>query len=387
LSLQTGQQLSDQAPWSRRSFLSARGLGACAGGLVSALVPAPPRLPTRSRSGSHNWCFSRRAMGCQFSVLLPPNQPDPTALAQAALDTIDDMDSLLTTYRDDSPMCYVNQHAADGPVRVDHRMYEVLKQAARLTEQTGGAFDASAGALVRIWGFFQGPKRLPTDAERLAAMERVGMHHVIFDDETSSVRYAVPGLEINLGSIGKGYGIDLALQRIQADFDPDCALIEGGRSSMRALGSPTGDPRGWIIGIENPYEGSRQVATVCLRNRALATSSTSNQFFEADGRRYGHLLDPRTGWPPDVLASATVLAPDAATADALSTALFVMGLDKAADFCNNHPDIGALLVLKRAEGDPPDTMPRVVTFNLPPEDVDLTPGSDRRDMSDVGGRT
>jgi len=315
-------------------------------------------------------------MGCDFTVMIPPSQPEPMAAGEAALDVIGEMDDLLSIYHGDSPMSRLNQQGADGPVRVNYQLYEVLKRAAALSEQTGGAFDAASGALVRVWGFFRGPKRVPTEAERLAALARSGMRHVVFDDHAVTIQYKVPGLEINLGSIGKGYGIDRALQQIQADFRTECALIQGGSSSMRAIGSPAGDDRGWLIAIDNPFKPGQPIATVCLRGRALATSSTANQFFEAGGHRYGHVIDPRTGWPADALGSATILAPDAATADALSTALFVMGLDKAAEFCQNHREIAALLVLGHSEADGPDLSPRVVTFNLPPEDVDLTPGND-----------
>ncbi len=315
-------------------------------------------------------------MGCDFTVMIPPSQPEPMAAGEAALDVIGEMDDLLSIYRGDSAMARLNQGAAEGPVRVNYQLYEVLKRAAELSEQTGGAFDAASGALVRTWGFFRGPKRLPTETERLAALACSGMRHVVFDDQAVAVRYKIRGLEINLGSIGKGYGIDRALQRMHADFDSRCVLLQGGTSSLRAIGSPAGDDRGWLIAVDNPFKPGRPIATVCLRDRALATSSTANQFFEADGRRYGHVIDPRTGWPADALGSATVLAPDAATADALSTALFVMGLDKAAEFCQNHREIAALLVLGHSEADGPDLSPRVVTFNLPPEDVDLTPGND-----------
>lgn len=315
-------------------------------------------------------------MGCEFTVMLPPDQPSPMASAEAALDEIGELEDLLSVYRGDSAVSRLNRRAAEAPVRVNYRLYELLKQAAQLTWQTDGAFDVATGAMVKAWGFLRGPKRVPSETERREAFARSGMRHVVFDDEAISVHYAVPGLEINLGSIGKGYGIDQALKRMMADFGTDCVLIQGGRSSVRAVGSPADDGRGWLLGIQDPLWPDRQLGTVYLKDRALATSSAVNQFFEAQGHRYGHLIDPRTGWPADGLASVTVLAPDAATADALSTALFIMGLDKAAAFCQNHPEIAALLVPNRNGDDGQDARPRVVTFNLPPEDVRLMPGND-----------
>ncbi len=315
-------------------------------------------------------------MGCEFTVMVPHDQPKPVASAEAALDEIGELENLLSVYLNDSAVSRLNQGAAESPVRVNYRLYDLLKQAAELTRQTEGAFDPAAGALVRAWGFLRGPKRVPAETERQEALTRSGMRHVLLDDNTNSVRYTIPGLEINLGSIGKGYGIDQALKRMASEFGTDCVLIQGGRSSVRAIGSPAGDDRGWMIGIQDPLCPDRRLGAIHLKDRALATSSIVNQHFEVNGRRYGHLIDPRTGWPADSLASATVLASDAATADALSTALFVMGLDKAADFCHNHREIAALLVRRQDQEAGQETLPRVVTFNLPPEDVELTSGDD-----------
>jgi thiamine biosynthesis lipoprotein len=150
------------------------------------------------------------------------------------------------------------------------------------------------------------------------------------------------------------------------------ALVQGGLSSIYALGAPSQDEAGWLVGIQSPFDPTRTVATVRLRDRAMGTSATNRQYFEAAGRRFGHILDPRTGRPAQTdLASATVMAADAATADALSTAFFVMGLDKVRAFCHNHPEIAALLVLQpgNLNGTPPS--PQVVTFNLTKKDCQL----------------
>lgn len=362
--------------WSRRSFLTARGLGASAGGLFGAVTPEGEEPVPDDEARVGHWCISRRAMGCEFSVFLPPTISDVMTPAEAALEEIERAEDLLTVYRGNSAMAYVNQHAAKAPVRVDGRLFELLKRAAELTELTDGAFDAAAGALVRAWGFVDGTKRVPTDGERQSALDCSGMQHVEFDDRGPTVQYGKPGIEINLGSIGKGWAIDRAVRLLREDFGVDCTLLQGGRSSVYGLGSPAGDSRGWLVGIQDPCESQRRLAAVRLRDRALGTSGDANQYFEVDGRRYGHVLDPRTGWPASGLTSASVLAPDAATADALATALFVMGLDKAADFCHNHPGIAALLVLEPEPAGQATRLPRVVTFNLPPEDVDLRPGQD-----------
>lgn len=354
-------------------MLSARGLSASAGGLIGALL-ADPRdrslLADDGRKHSHI-CIARRAMACEFSVYLPADFQQAVPAGEAALAEIEAMEDLLSVYRGDSALAYVNQHAAAGPVRVDARLFNLLQRTAELGVQTGGAFDVAAGALVRAWGFLRGPRRVPSDAERAAALASTGMGRVELNADDVSVRFTRPGVEINLGAIGKGYAIDRALARMRGEFGVECALIQGGMSSLRAIGSPAGDGRGWLLGLENPVNPAERLATVRLRDRALGTSGTAHQYFETDGRRYGHVLDPRRGEPADQLASVSVLAHDAATADALSTALFVLGLDKAVEFCENHRDIAALIVLK-PDGQPRfDGRPRVLTLNISPQDVSV----------------
>lgn len=365
-----------QGEWSRRNFLSARGLGVCAGGLLHELLPETPAARRLSEPTLSNLCVSRRAMACEFSIYLPPNVAQPLDAANAALDAIEAMEELLTVYSGSSLMSYVNQHAARKAVHLDQRILRILEIAAELARQTDHAFDVATGRLIRAWGFLHGPRRVPSQAEIDAALRQCGMQHVQLDVNNCTARYTVDGLEINLGSIGKGYAIDRAMTRIRDEFGVTCALMQGGTSSMAGMGSPAGDGQGWMVGIQNPFDASRLVATVRVRDRALGTSGTAHQYFVEDGRRYGHILDPRTGRPADGLASVSVLAKDAATADALATALFVMGLDKARTFCHNHPQVAALLVLKSDAPDPASSPPQVLTFNLAARDVNLRVSQD-----------
>jgi len=125
--------------------------------------------------------------------------------------------------------------------------------------------------------------------------------------------------------------------------------MQGGQSSLKAVGAPPDDPRGWPVAIGDPHRPGRAVATVWLKNRALGASGAAKQYFIEGGRRYGHVLDPRTGWPADQLASASALASSAAEADALSTAFFVMGVEGTRQYCRRHPEAGAVLVTKPGE--------------------------------------
>ena len=345
--------------------------------MLAALLPDPPLVkPGQDDRTASQWTISRRAMACDFKVHLHSLTLNPVGVAETALAEIEALEDLLSVYRGHSELSRVNAEAYHRPVRVDGRLFAILQRAAELHEQTQGAFDVATGSLISAWGFFRGPRRVPTEEEHAAAMACSGMRHVELNAEEMTVRFRTPGVSINLGSIGKGYAIDQAMRRIRMEFGTQCALITGGSSSMYGCGSLMGDESGWLIGIEDPEDPRRCVATVRLRDRALGTSSTSNQYFVHEGKRYGHLIDLRTGRPADVVASASVLAPDAATADALATAFFVAGLDKAAEFCHNHPDIAAVMVLKQSDAGRQTAAsnrrgPRVVTFNLSSHDVKI----------------
>lgn len=362
--------------------------------MLAALLPDPPLLAAgQDDRSAAQWTVTRRAMACDFTVHLHPLTQDPLTVAGAALREIEQLEDVMTVYRPTSEMSRVNAEAFDRPVPVGEALFGVLRRAAEIHGQTERAFDIATGRMIKAWGFFAGPRRVPEPDEHAAAMAACGMQHVHLDETQRTVRYTARGLEINLGSIGKGYAIDEAMRRIRQEFGVECCLITGGSSSMSGVGSLWGGDNGWLIAIEDPEAPDRTLATVRVRNRAVGTSSAADQHFEANGKRYGHLLDPRTGRPADVLAGVTVLAPDAATADALATAFFVMGLDKTAEFCQNHPDIAAILVRRNGDtaagvastagrpGSPhPGAQPgrsRVVTFNLPPHEVTVQPGNKR----------
>jgi thiamine biosynthesis lipoprotein len=158
------------------------------------------------------------------------------------------------------------------------------------------------------------------------------------------VRYHRPGLEVNLGSIGKGYALDRMGELLAKRWNLPAVLLHGGSSSVYARGDPHGDGKGWRIRIRHPWMPDRYLADVWLRDRALGTSAATFQYLEHEGKKLGHILDPRTGWPAAGLASVSVVAPTGAEADALSTAFYVGGVDVARRYCAAYPGTGAILL-------------------------------------------
>jgi thiamine biosynthesis lipoprotein len=290
----------------------------------------------------HELQVARRAMACEFSLIFPAGVRSPVSAGCAALDEVERLEALLSAYREDSELCRVNREARRGPVTVDAEVYRLLRAACAISAATGGAFDPAAGALVKAWGFFRGPRRVPAESEPQEA--RGGCGSVDCDDARRAVAFRRPGVEFNLGAIGKGYAVDRAIQLVRTRFGITSVLMQGGGSSLRVLGAPPTEPRGWPVDLGDPCRRGRTLARVWLRDGALGTSGADHQFFVHKGQRYGHVLDPRTGVTARALLGASALAPTAMEADALSTAFFVMGLEDTRRFCAAHPATAAVLV-------------------------------------------
>lgn len=288
--------------------------------------------------------LKRRAMATTFEIDLPAGTPDAVAAAEDALDLIDELEDQLTVYRDTSEVSRLNATAAAGPVAVEGRLFGLLRDAAGLTRDTAGAFDCAAGALVEAWGFRTRQGRVPAPDALAAARQASGTRHVVLDPDRQTVRFRRPGLAVNLGGIGKGYALDRAAELLLAKWGVRSALLHAGGSSVRAVGVPPGVPRGWSVNVKHPHRDGESLGTVWLADQGFGTSAATFQHFEADGKKYGHLLDPRTGLPAEGTASASCVAPTAAAADALSTAFFVLGADAAAEHCRSRPGLAAVVL-------------------------------------------
>jgi thiamine biosynthesis lipoprotein len=286
---------------------------------------------------------SLAAMACLFEAwLCGDDEAWCAGVAEEALAEVARLEAQLSHYRDDSDVARLNALASREWVRVEPALFALLSLARRLSRETDGAFDITAGPLVKAWGFYQGEGRVPTEEEIAAARARVGMSHVRLDRERSAVRFDVEGVDINLGAIGKGHALDQAAEVLRF-YGVTNAVIHGGRSTILALGAPEGE-EGWAFTLKDPRDRERPLYHVSLRDRALSTSGNAEQFFEADGKRYGHLLDPRTGRPVEGRLCVWVIAPSAAESDALSTAFIVLGPEATRAVCRKRPEIEAVLV-------------------------------------------
>jgi thiamine biosynthesis lipoprotein len=340
-------------PTNRREFLQGKAAVQAAQDLADSLVEQPPLEDRFDAAGGDSYLvrIGRRAMACEFEVLLNAGQyPNGSAAALEALDLVDRLESQMTVYRPDSEISELNARAFDEPVEVEPKLFEILLRGIEIYRETRGAYDLTAGPLSRAWGFYRRSGRVPSDDELAEALKRVGTEKLDVDRDRRTVSFLTPGMEINLGSIGKGYALDQCAKSI-ADNGIQHYLLHGGQSSVLARGSrghfapgATAQSEGWWIGVRHPERPQQRLVEVRVLNRALATSGAAVQFFLYEGKRYGHILDPRTGRPAQGTLSATVLAPKAADADAISTACYVMGHDAALEFCRERPEVGLIIV-------------------------------------------
>jgi thiamine biosynthesis lipoprotein len=314
--------------------------------------------------------LSHNAMACQFQLVAPTrDSPRGAEAAIAAFEQIDWLESQISVFRPDSLISQINARAGSGqPTVVGPQLFPLFRMARDLAELTRGAFDLSAGRLARVWGFLERQPRIPAAENLAAARLDCGMQYVRLDEAASTVEVLKQGVELNPGAIGKGFALDSVVSIVErhgvADF-----VLDAGQSSVVARGTRpaaggAAPRRGWPIGIVHPLHIGRRLGIVHLADRALGTSGSGRQRFVHQGRHWGHLIDPRTGWPTDHVLSATVLAPTAAEADALATAAFVGSDADIDEWCRARPDVGVILV---KPSDQPGIV-ECVTRNIEPDE-------------------
>ncbi len=321
---------------------------------------APPRVQPSAGSTIR---LTTRAMACDFSVIMDPGPTEQIEAAGEVLHLIHAIEAWMSIYRESSEFSTVNRLAATEPVSVRRELFDLLKTAFSIHQRTGGSFDMASGALTRLWRSCRQHQRIPIQSEIDAVLVQVGLEHVELLEQSCSVSFRRPGIVLDPGAIGKGYALDEGCDWLsRLDHAPRSFLLHGGHSSLIARGAHHGHP-GWPVGIGNPMFTEKRLGTLLLCDRAMATSGSNIQFFRHEGKRYGHIIDPRTGWPIEGMLSATVLAPSAAIADALSTAFFVMGVEKARLCCENWPEVAAILLPFPVQG----TKLQPTVVGIPPE--------------------
>ena len=257
-----------------------------------------------------------------------------------------EVDRLMSNYRDDSELARINRSAAREAVVVSEPMFRVLDAARRISAASHGSFDITVGPLVRLWGFHDKTPPLPTAAELAAVRPLVDYRHLVLDAEHHTVRFAHPGVEIDLGGIAKGFAVEIAADVLRRRGLS--GFIDAG-GNQYLLGTPPGK-RLWTVGIKNPDRPDRVMGVVETGEISVSTSADYSNFLIAGDRKYGHILDPHTLEPSSAALSVTILSRDGTLADALSKAVFILGPKAGLALVDEFPGMSAIVAYRKADG-------------------------------------
>jgi len=293
---------------------------------------------------------TRTLMGTVVSITVyAPTFEKGEEAASDAYRQMEALERLLSGYTAESDVSRVNRMAgASAPVSPPTLF--VIERALEMSKLTGGAFDITVGPLVALWRDSVVRARLPSDADLQAALLQVGYRKVKVSEGAEEATVSIPvGTSIDLGGIAKGYIVDQAVGVLRRHVSS--ALVNAG-GDVYALGAkPGGEP--WVIGVQDPRRPddlSAYIDTLYVTDRAVATSGNYARYFEIEGKRYSHIVDPRTGRPVDSVPSATIIARDATTADALATAVSVLGATGTRELVLSLPGVESLLFVRTEEG-------------------------------------
>ena len=269
--------------------------------------------------------------------------PHQEEAASAVVAEINRLEQLLSRTREDSQIARINAHAGDGTaVAISGEVAELLALAQDYTAQTGGTFDITVAPLMDAWGFTKDAYRVPAQAELDALLPLVDSQALEVDSQTGTARLRNSGMAVDLGGIAKGYAAQQCVDLLRS-YDVTSALLQLG-GNITALGTRY-DGKPWQVAVRDPRSSEDYLCILALEDVTVSTSGGYERYFESDGVTYHHILDPETGFPAQSgLLSVTVVSAAAARDDALSTALFVMGADRALDFWRSDGDFEAVLV-------------------------------------------
>ncbi len=281
------------------------------------------------------------------------SEADRRAAGEAALDEVNRAEDLLSAYRPDADLYQINARAADAPVRCDARTWAFLAEALRLSHATGGAFDPTVGPLLDLWRISGGDDgdgvTPPAEPEISDALTLVGMaRNVVLNADTRTVAFVRAGVRLDPGAIGKGWAINRARDVLEDDCGVRSALLHGGTSTVCAVGAPPNGEAAWTVGVAHPGDPNVLLAHARLApGLSLSVSAPHGKTVRdrATGAQYGHIVDPRTGYPVAAQTLlAAVVAPSATVTDAVSTALLVLGEPGLDDLARAFPDAAGFLL-------------------------------------------
>ncbi len=288
-----------------------------------------------------------KLMGSRFEITAI--HPDP-ALAntaiQMAIDEITRIERMISSWDSTSQTSTLNRHAGKRPVKVSEELFQLIHRSKKVSQLTSGAFDISFAALDSLWQFDDTMEQFPTKAAIQAVAGRVDYRNIVLDASATTVFLKKEGMKISFGAIGKGYAANRAKLVLKQAGIANGLVNAGG--DLISWGKQA-DGEDWKIGIANPKQKKKIFSWLSISDMSVVTSGDYEKFFTFQGRRYAHIIDPRTGYPVKGMKSVTIVCPDAELGDALATAVFVLGEERGLQLVNQLRQVECLLVNDRDE--------------------------------------
>ena len=287
-------------------------------------------------------------MGSRFNLTaVAPNEALAWSAINAGVEEIKRIEKVISSWDKDSQTSEINQQAGIRPIKVDQELYDLIFRAKKISALTDGAFDISYASMDRIWKFDGSMKSMPTAKIIDQARSRINWENIILDKEKQTVFLKAEGMKIGFGAIGKGY----AANRAKAIMEK-MEGVEGGivnASGDLITWGKTTTPEGWTIKIANPKDQDKMLASLNIGNLSIVTSGDYEKFVTFEGKRYAHIIDPRTGYPTTGIKSVSIICPDAELSDALATSVFVLGKEKGMALINQMNGVEGLIITDEDE--------------------------------------
>jgi thiamine biosynthesis lipoprotein len=283
-------------------------------------------------------------MGGQFEITVVVNSKDEgSKYIDIAIHEIQRIEKLISSWNVNSQTSLINKNAGVKPVIVDDELFQLINRSLKISKLTDGAFDISYASMDRIWKFDGSMIEMPKKELIQKSVEKVGYHNIILDASNNSVFLKLEGMKIGFGAIGKGYAADKVKGLLQEKGVK--AGIINASGDLNAWGKQP-DGSSWMVAIVNPLNKKKVFSWLPVNNNAVVTSGDYEKYVTFNGELYSHIIDPRTGYPSTGILSATIFTSNAELADALATAVFVMGVDVGLSFINQLKGVGCILVDK-----------------------------------------
>jgi thiamine biosynthesis lipoprotein len=318
----------------RRALPGGRATGSAAPSMADCVPPVQ-----RSAAGAGWYSRDEAIMGTAIRVELWCSDRAAADEAMAAvMAQMHHVDRTMSPHKPDSALSHINRDAGAHAVPLDDEMYGLLERAQHFSRISGGAFDITFASVGRLYDYRAGVR--PHAAALAHARSAIGYQYLVLDPAARTVRFARPGMCIDLGGFAKGYAVESAAAILRARGIANAIVTAGGDS--RILGDRRGRP--WAIGVRDPRRPGELAAVLPLCDAAVSTSGDYERYFEEAGVRFHHILDPRTGASPAAMQSVTIIAPDGLTSEGLSKSVFVLGVERGLQLVEAHKDVDAVVV-------------------------------------------